>query len=133
MGGMRIFAKTHRQLAALLLAAALCLKVLVPAGFMPVSDQRLLTISICADTVGQHVTRQIAVPVKPDPASQHHAAKGDCAFTALSVGALGGTDAFLLAIALAFVLALGFVPVRIPELRGAARLRPPLRGPPLAA
>jgi len=62
-----------------------------------------------------------------------HDGKGQCAFSPLAFAALGGADAPLLAIALAFILAFGFAstpPLRLARIAG---LRPPLRGPPARA
>lgn len=134
MGHLRVFLLANRRLSAVLLAAALCIKALVPAGFMVAGGQPLtLTVSICADASGTGTTREIIIPAKADRAAGHGQAKGECAFGALAMGALGGADTVLLALALAFVLALGFAPHAAPDLPGTRHLRPPLRGPPLAA
>jgi len=133
MGQLRVFLHRHRTLAALLLALALCVKAIVPAGYMPGGGARFITVSICADASGGAVTRQIAIPAKGDAGQDHARAKGLCAFAGLASAALGGSDIALLAAALAFIIALGFATRPVPAPRGAARLRPPLRGPPLAA
>jgi len=66
------------------------------------------------------------------PADPAHKSKADgpCAFSALSMSAMGGADVALLAVALAFILLLGtaFVPQFFAQ-RG-LRWHPPLRGPP---
>jgi len=131
MEALRAFFLTRRRLAALLVAAALAMKALVPAGYMVEGGARVLTISICADASGEHRVQQIVVPTKGGAAPA--LAKGECAFTSLNAMALGGAGPALLALALAFILALGFAPVTIPAPAGALRLRPPLRGPPAAA
>jgi hypothetical protein len=46
---------------------------------------------------------------------------------------LGGVDMALLALALAFILALGFAPLRPARAASTRFLRPPLRGPPAGA
>ena len=51
MYAFRAFLLHHRRFAALLVAAALCLKALVPAGYMVSSEARVLTVQICADTL----------------------------------------------------------------------------------
>lgn len=53
-----------------------------------------------------------------------------CAFSGLGMSAMGGADLGLLAIAIAYVLALGFGAIVAPSRAVAARLRPPLRAPP---
>jgi hypothetical protein len=99
----------------------------------------MLAISICADGSGSAAQgRHMLIPVsgKSDPSqsgSDSHDGKGQCAFSPLSFAAMGGADAPLLAIALAFILAIGFAatpPLRLAPIAG---LRPPLRGPPARA
>lgn len=133
MGDLRTFLQRHRSLAALLLALALCVKAIVPAGFMPGSDERFITVSVCTDASGGLMTRQIAIPGKGDAAQDHARSKGECAFAGLAMAVIGGADVVLLATALAFILALGFAERPVLAQRDASRLRPPLRGPPLAA
>jgi len=128
MTSIRALIRDHRTLAMLLVAVALFVKVLVPSGYMAGTGQKLLSVQICLDGIN-HKTVQLAVPAD---GSSHQDSQGHppCAFTALSMGALGGIDAPLLALAIAFILALGFAPTH-PVLRGrASHLRPPLRGPP---
>lgn len=123
----------YRGLAALLLACALAMKALVPAGYMAMPGAKLLTISICADASGGAALRQIALPMKgePAPAGEAHGKAGiTCAFAALAMASLGGADAPLLALALAFVLAAGLAGATAPPATAPVRLRPPLRGPP---
>ena len=133
MGTLRAFFRDHRQLAMLLVALALVMKVMVPTGYMIGTDSKALTIQICADGSGQHFTKQIVIPMTGKPQSERGEqgkADGTCPYFALSMASLGGADLALLAIALAFILTLGFAPVRRPWLQGIFHLRPPLRGPP---
>jgi hypothetical protein len=129
---LRAFFLSHRRLAALLIAVALCMKALFPAGFMLGSDARVLTVQICADSLGHTITRQIAVGQKghsSDAGKSHE----PCAFTALGHALLGGADPVQLALALLFILTLAFAP-HLPAAPGRiAYLRPPLRGPPALA
>ena len=133
MASLRAFILRNRILAALLVAAALCLKAAVPAGYMISPVAKILTVVVCADASGQTMTRQVAVPVdrQHDTGRQGPRSDSVCAYSALGMFSLPGADAVLLAIALAFVLATGFVPVRAAAHRCPTRLRPPLRGPPL--
>ena len=133
MGAVRKLFRDHRRLAALLVALALCIKTLVPAGFMIGSASHVLTVQICADTQGTQLTRQIVIPQKGGGHEGRAAADQPCAFGALAMASLAGTDIVLLAPALAFILALGFAP--LPQRRTLRRLhiRPPLRGPPASA
>jgi hypothetical protein len=129
MSLLRAFLLQHRALAFVLVAAALCMKVLVPTGFMIGQGSKVLTIEICDDAFGNHAVKQIAVPMK-DGQNKGEKAKGECPFTSLSMATLGGVDPALLALALAFIIALGFAPATIPTPERVFHLRPPLRGPP---
>ena len=137
MGTLRAFLLTRRWLAFGLVVLALGVRALVPAGFMPGGERgqgRFLAITICADGSGTDHREQILIPVagKTAPTKGESDAKGGgpCAFSALSLAALGGADAVLLAAALAFVLAIGMAHVPPLRLARIAGLRPPLRGPP---
>lgn len=130
---LRTMAGRNRAVAALLLACALAMKALVPAGYMAMPGAEMLSVSICADASGGGDLRQIAIPMKgePAPASGEHGKPGTvCSFTSLAMAALGGADAPLLALALAFVLAAGLIAAAPPPACARLHLRPPLRGPP---
>lgn len=136
MSALRAFLRDHRRLAVLLLALALLVKALVPAGFMLASGARVLTVEICADPSGTRMTKQIVIPAdgkSHQSPGDHAKADGACAFSGLHMAALGGADAALLTLALAFILLLGFAPQAPPLAAEPAYLRPPLRGPPLHA
>jgi hypothetical protein len=136
MEKFRAFLHDHRQLAALLLAATLCLKALVPGGYMVGQQANLLTITICADAPGGHADRAIAIPLtakQPGSAEEHGKTDQTCPYSALGMASLAGADAVLLAATLAFAMALGFLPVVPARLAHASRLRPPPRGPPANA
>lgn len=136
MGALRSFLLKNRRFALALAAVALAFKALVPAGYMVASADRVLTIAVCADASGQQMTRQIAVPrsAQHAPSSGSETKTGTpCAFSALSMAALGGADALQLALALAFIVALGFLAPRRVRLSRLVHLRPPLRGPPAFA
>lgn len=136
MTALRALLLRHRALAILLVAAALCLKALVPAGYMLEAGHKVLTVTVCMDSQGHSVTRDIVVPMKGSPAgdaARHAEAGKACGWSSLAMDALGGADAPLLAAALAFILALGFAPLATPRPARAVWLRPPLRGPPLTA
>lgn len=134
MYAFRAFLLHHRRFAALLVAAALCLKALVPAGYMVSSEARVLTVQICADTLGHVVTKQIAIAQKGQPADSHKAkADAPCPFMVLGHCLLGSIDPLQLALALAFILALGFAPQASASPVRPTHLRPPLRGPPALA
>lgn len=120
-------------LALLLVAMALCVKALVPSGYMVSAGSKTITVGLCTDGMGAPQTTTITIPMdRSAPAEPAHKGKADspCAFSALSMGAIGGTDAALLAVALAFILLLGtsFAPQLWTQ--SGVRWHPPLRGPP---
>ena len=115
----------------LLVAAALCMKTLVPAGYMIGQEGKALTVQICNDAVSDHAIKQIAIPMKDGSGGsglkQNNA---ECPYSAMSMAALTGADPALLVLALAFIIALGFAPSPVPAARRALYLRPPLLRPP---
>jgi hypothetical protein len=124
----------HRKLALLLLALTLLVKALVPAGFMIERKAMVLTVSICADGLGTRSTQKMVIPTKSDLDShggEHSKRDGNCAFTSLGFGALASGDPALLAVALLFILALGFTGFVQRRFAAPTRLLPPAQGPPL--
>ncbi len=122
-------------MALMLVLVALCMKALVPTGYMVGQGSKTLTIEFCSDGLTQAAAKQIVIPMKDDAdrsSGDHDAAKGDCAFSALSMASLGGAQPDLLADALVFIQATGFAPQAAPALQSSFDLRPPLRGPPAA-
>ncbi len=133
MHSFRAFFVRHRTLAMLVVVCALAIKALVPAGYMAAPGARLLSVQICADSSGSDQLKQIAIPMKGAPAApqgDHGKAAVNCSFASLAMAAIGGADAPLLALALAFILLVALLTAMPPPaLR--LHLRPPLRGPPL--
>ncbi len=133
---LRALVLRHHLLAMVLVGAALCLRMVMPAGVMVAPETKVLTIRICVDSLDHDAIAQVAVPMKgtagKSGSSGGSSGKGECAFSSLSMAATGGADGILLALALAFILTLGFAPTPAPRPRRLARLRPPLRGPPLS-
>ncbi|VWX48698.1 DUF2946 family protein [Novosphingobium sp. 9U] len=125
----------HRGLALWLVALALAMKALVPSGFMIEAQSQAITIAICGDATGAHLTRQIVVPQRETPQERaaQHTKSAACPFSALDMAGTPGADPVLLGLALAFILAIGLAPRAAPRLIERAYLRPPLRGPPLQA
>jgi len=134
MTSLRALTRRHTRLTLVLLALAMLVKALIPAGYMIApAGERFLTVTICADASGTTKQMRIAIPDKDDTGGDHSdAADTDqvCAFAGLGHVALGGADPILLAAALAFILLVGLAPLRSPPARDIAFLRPPLRGPP---
>jgi len=125
MGLLRLAIRDHRLLACLLFAAALAMRVLVPAGFMPAASGEI-AVEICSGS--GPMTMVMELPGSPDKAE--HKPDSPCAFSALAAPGLAGADPVQLAIALALILAMALFLAPVARVRRVARLRPPLRGPP---
>jgi hypothetical protein len=135
MQRMRTWIRSYRHLAVALLLLTLCVKAAIPAGYMvSASPDRVVTVSICTDATGGLQQMQMVIPGRDRGDSHSGNAKmdGQCAFSSLAHAALGDAGAFLLALAVAFILALGFLPTAQLQIAQLAYLRPPLRGPPVA-
>lgn len=133
MQALRAFLHHHRLLAAMVVLCALALKIAVPAGYMLGQHGKVLTVEICADASGATLTKQIVLPASDGEKTAHAKASETCPYAALGFAALGGADLALLALALAFIVALGFLPAPSAPLRRRSHVLPPLRGPPLFA
>jgi len=112
--------------------AALLVKLLVPAGFMPVLDGGTLRIEICAGVTP-------AAPAVQPMAGMKHGGHGDapaskpelpCAFAGVAMPSLAAVDPLLLVLAIAFAMRLAAAIVAPRPFTAPAFLRPPLRGPP---
>lgn len=130
MSLMRTILLRHRIIAFAVIALALAMKALVPAGYTVDSASKALTIRVCADAQISSTVRDILIPMKSEPAGKHSKAEGVCPYSALSFAGLAGADPIQLALALLFILAMGFTELVLPAPRRIAHLRPPLRGPP---
>jgi hypothetical protein len=120
----------HRRLAGWLVALALLMKILIPAGFMPSMAGGTMTVELCT---GQGVqTVEIAIPGQSGlPDEKSHEKAAPCTFSGLSAPMLGGVDPILLALAIAFIVATVFRAAPTPLVARRTWLTPPLRGPPL--
>lgn len=129
----------HRRpsLVAFVLGAVLLLKLLVPTGYMPVAaGNGTITIQVCTGMQDAPRVMQMIVPGLPDRAGDHQQptkSATPCAFSGLAMPMLSGADALLLAVAIAFVMALGSRARALPLPQRPYRLLPPLRGPPATA
>lgn len=133
MRAVRAILLQKHGLALTLLALALCMKALVPAGFMVEARATSLTILVCADASGAHSAIQVAIP----HADREHGADAKlheaCPFSVLSLASAGSTDPIQLAIALALILLLGVLATSRLRLAPMARVLPPQCGPPVLA
>ena len=130
MPHLRHFLLRHRHFAALLLVLALCLKAVVPAGYMvDATETGEVTLSICGGQANEMV--KLAMPGKQTDTHDDRAQQADnCPYTALSFAAIGGAVPWLLEEQILFLLVLGFAPLVPLALRSLPYQRPPLRGPP---
>ena len=136
----------HRALAVLICAVALAVKLLVPAGYM-IGDAGGRTVMILcpgaampAAAAAAAAATATATPMDhggmathaagDDAGKAHGMAEPPCAFAGLAAPALAAADPLLLAIAIAYGLAVALRPVRVASRAAAPHLRPPLRGPP---
>ena len=130
---LRALIRNHRHFALPLLVIAFCIKAAIPSGFMvSASPDTVLTVTICSDASDGLKTMQMIIPAKEQGGDHHEGKKrGEhCAFSGLAKVAMGGADAFLLALAFVFILVLGRAPMHRLPFRQFSYLRPPLRGPP---
>ncbi len=131
---MRAFIRDRRRLAIWLVVLALCMKIMVPSGFMVGASAKSLSIIIC-DGRGMEQTKQISVPQPghaQDAPGEQGKASDACPYAALGMAGLAGAPAVLLAVALAFIVARGIFPSAIPRPARRYFLRPPLRAPPVS-
>lgn len=129
--------REHRALAVFLTVLALSVKLVLPQGYMiGETGARTITVQMCFDGLS-HETVKLVLPMtgKSSTGDRHDQGKSSdhCPFSSLSMGSLAGADAPLLALALAFILILGFAPIHPVHRNRFTYLRPPLRGPPALA
>lgn len=133
MDAFRHVLLVRRRITFAVIALAISMKALVPAGYMIDTRDHVLTITICADATSGHIiSKQIVIPGKPVQGQSGQAKNSEvCAFSGLAMAGVSGADPALLAQALAFILLLGFAAVAPLRITSARRIRPPLRAPPV--
>jgi hypothetical protein len=128
------FLLARRHLALLICAAALLVKLLVPAGYMVDSGRGSLTLSVCSGVMPRTIVVEVAGlgggGAAGDQSHDQGKAELPCAFSGLSAASLGAIDPIQLAGLIAFVMAVGLTRGMLRPPSDPARLRPPLRGPP---
>lgn len=131
MSRLRRHFSQHRHFAAVILALALALRVLVPAGYMPAFEHGAVEVRICES--------QVTLPM---PRGMHHGAdhgRGQnhadqpCAFAGLAAPAGPPPPAAALPAAPAGAQVAFLDAVRNTIIVGGIRSRPPARGPPAPA
>lgn len=130
----------HRALAAWLLALALAVRLLVPAGYMIDRVDGRPVLAICsgygpvrAAPMAMTMPMAHAGAGHDAPGEPHPVADSPCPFGALAQAVALPVVPLLLALAIAFAMALAMRPHRRPVLPDRIYLRPPLRGPPRPA
>ena len=111
---------------------ALFMKALIPGGFMPGFNNGTFTAEICAESSSTSQPEQLAnTHHKPGKDGKERAmVSHGCPYATLVMAAVSDSDVAFAVQTLIFIRALGFIPVVGQALQHAARLRPPLRGPP---
>ena len=102
-------------------------RLLVPAGYMPGSGDRL-DLMLCSGTGVMSIDLDRDHRTDPIPSVAH----APCAFSAAASPVLSAVPPLLLLDAIAYVVRLGVASVTVYTLDPAPHLRPPLRGPPSA-
>lgn len=128
-----LFSSSPRILFALMLAV-LGAKLLVPAGYMvmPATPGALsFSVGVC-NAMGPS-TLTVTIPMDEPQSSDQDgtAAEKPCAFAGLGQPMLPGADPVQLALALAFILALGFAALPVLRLGAGPRVLPPSHAPPI--
>lgn len=134
MRGIRSVLLRHRAWAMALLAVALMMRAFVPAGYMAKTGPQVLEIRICSDSASNTASSyHLTIPAKDTTPGKHGAehVKATCAFSSLGHAALSSVDPVLLALAILFILTLGYQPQSAFPLASRANARPPVRGPPI--
>lgn len=133
MPTIRTLIGTRPWVAALLIAAALAVRVLVPGGYMPVVDHGRILVKVCTGMPDGPGTMTLAVPGLDHGPPAGDVAHGKCAYADLAQSVTGGVDPVLLAVMLAFAMSLALVRAVPVAPAAPGWLRPPLRGPPARA
>jgi hypothetical protein len=133
---MRAITFQQRSLVIAILALALFVRAVIPAGFMVAPSSLKLTVQVCADGASGQTSVQIEVPLSKGgqrDKSDHGQKSRPCAFSALSMASMAGDHRPLLIVALATIVATIITNCASHLQQQAHHLRPPLRGPPLFA
>jgi hypothetical protein len=133
VGTIRHCFRDHPALAALLLVAALCLKVLVPAGTMPTAHGNGIVVTLCsgaAMTIHIDTGKDAGKHQDGRPAS---AVDHPCTFAPLSAAGLGSAPPALVLAALAFAFVAAILLPTLALRPAEPRSRPPTHAPPAFA
>ena len=120
----------HHWLAFWLVGLALLMRIVVPAGYMPMFSGNAVTVALCSG----YGPMKMAMP---DMAGHHgkesERGKGEtpCGFAGLTTPSLAGADPILLGLAIAFIISTIFLAASHGPVARPIYLRPPPRGPPI--
>lgn len=118
-----------------MIAFALAMKLLVPAGFMPIESGGQIVIGMCSGT--GPIKMAMTIPGlkhgQSDDDGHHGKAEQPCAFSSLSAPSLAAADPIVLAAAILFATAIIRHLASPSVVVAPTHLRPPLRGPPVTA
>lgn len=129
----RRFFRDRPALAALLLAAALCLKIFLPAAYMPTTSGSDLVVALCSSTGSEGATVTVSIPHKDGQGEPSGSAQDSCAFAPLAAAALGSVPPGIAMAALLFAFVAAILRRPLELRRVDARIRPPSHGPPVFA
>tara|TARA_B100000678_G_scaffold23668_1_gene18011 strand:+ start:923 stop:1294 length:372 start_codon:yes stop_codon:yes gene_type:complete len=121
----------------MLCLVTLALRLVIPSGYMINSDHGRFAITLCSGVAPQPSSAMMDMhdmtssDAHHGESEEHRKPDMPCAFSALSVQALGGAPLVLLIAALAAIATIALLAVPRSVVATAAYLRPPLRGPPL--
>lgn len=133
---MRAITFQQRSWVIVILALALFVRAVIPAGFMVAPSSLKLTVQVCADGASDQTTVQIEVPLSKGgqrDQGDHGQKNGPCAFSVLSMASMAQDHGPLLIVALATIVTTIITNGAPHSRQRAHHLRPPLRGPPLFA
>lgn len=114
----------------MLLAAALCLKIVLPAGYMPAASGSDLVVALCSSTGSEGATVTVSIPHKD---AQDDSVQDSCAFAPLAAVSLGSVPPAVAVAALLFAFVAAILRRPLELRRVEARSRPPSQGPPAFA
>ena len=110
---------------------ALCLRLMVPVGWMPMASANGVMFTLCSGSGEQQVSfGKDAIPAAPDRVAGHD---GPCAFSGIGTPALPDVPPSVALEIFAIFIALGLAATPRLRIAAIAWLRPPLRGPPRRA
>lgn len=127
MTTVRTLVSRHRGLALVVLLAALCVKALVPAGYMVTPGATVISMTLCDGEAGHRVS-QLVIPL--EQGEQPAPPDKGCAWSLLAMASL---DAMALPAEIPSVVLAPDILRPSPHQPApslARHLRPPLRGPP---